>query len=66
MAESTPGVAVTPQTSPAYGIEGRWLYFDETRLTWVTLGTVLGRTWVALDETTGPVSVEGRWLRIEE
>jgi hypothetical protein len=64
---NTPGVVTTPATGPAYGISGRYLFFDEVRLaSWVSLETVSGRQWVALDETTGPVSVEGRWIRIDE
>ena len=49
-----PEVATTPTPNPAYGVKGQWIFFDEERLEWSSLETIDGRTWVALDEATGP------------
>lgn len=60
------GVVPTPVLAPAYGTQGRYLYFDEVRLPWVSEVTLSGRVYIAFDETAGPVTQGGPYLEIEE
>jgi hypothetical protein len=61
-----PETAVTPTPpEPAYGARGNYIYFDDDLLVWVREVTIEGRKYIALDTDTGPVTQDGRWIRID-
>lgn len=60
------GVVPTPSLTPPYGVQGRYLYFDEARLPWVSEVTIDGRAYIAFDDTAGPVADAAPYIEIEE